>query len=213
MFTTLNKLEFIDFDINYDISCDDNEQYQQKRKEILEIIKKEIQRQLTKFNSVLVLGENVDASKDEWEALIDKMFFNNVLGGVELKPLNNKMIANSTIARFKNSHITATIFDFSKIKIEDLKIKSKNYDELKALIISHISKEIRRNGIYNLTNNVDYKIVNIENREYLKSLIAIKGLNTLEIVVKSISKRYTSQTKFKVINDFDDKLDGKDKDS
>ena len=209
----LNKLEFNDFDINYDVSYDDNEQYQQKRKEILEIIKKEIQGQLTKFNPELVLGENVDASKDEWEALIDKMFFNNILGAVELKPLNNNMIVNSTIAKFKNSHITATIFDFSKIKIEGLKIKSKNYDELKALIISHISKEIKRNGIYNLTNNVDYEIVNIKNRDYLKSLIAVKGLNILEIVVKSISKRYIGQTKFNVINDFDDKLNGKDKDS
>ena len=123
----LNKLEFKDFDINYDVSYDENEQYQQKRKEILEIIKKEIQRQLTKFNPELVLGENVDASKDEWEALIDKMFSNNILGAVELKPLNNNMIVNSTIAKFKNLHITATIFDFSKIKIEDLKIKSKNY--------------------------------------------------------------------------------------
>ena len=123
------------------------------------------------------------------------------------------MIVNSAIAKFKNSHITATIFDFSKLKINDLKIKSSNYDEIKALIMFHISKEIKRNGIYNLTNNVDYEIVNIENRDYLKSLIAVKGLNTLEIVVKSISKRYMGQIKFNVINDFDGKLNGKDKDS
>ena len=209
----LDKLKFNDFDINYDVSYDDNEQYQQKRKEILEIIKKETQNQLTKFNNELVLGENVDASKDEWDALVDKMFFNNILGAIELKPLNNNMIVNSAIAKFKNSHITAIIFDFSKLKINDLKIKSSNYDEIKALIMFHISKEIKRNGIYNLTNNIDYEIVNIENRDYLKSLIAIKGLNTLEIVVKSISKRYMGQTKFNVINDFDGKLNGKDKDS
>lgn len=67
--------------------------------------------------------------------------------------------------------------------------------------------------LVNLFTHQYCSLPNIENREYLKSLIAIKGLNTLEIVVKSISKRYTSQTKFKVINDFDDKLDGKDKDS
>lgn len=209
----LSKINLDLYDINFDVSYNTKEEYEKKRLEIAKLLKDYIQKELTKINSELILGKNVIYNEEQFETVITNLFYKNIVLRLQLHS-NHPMISGQTHINLKNSHNTTTKFNFNELLINELNIKSNNYNDIKSKIISWVENEIKnKNLIFNLTYGKDYFIENIDNPKFLKSLIAKKGKNSLTFKIKPNSENFDGETKFTVNNEYDGKLSVEDKNS
>ena len=101
-----------------------------------------------------------------------------------------------------------------RFTINELNIKSNNYNDIKSKIINWVENEIKnKNLIFNLTYGKDYFIENIDNPKFLKSLVAKKGKNSLTLKIKPNPENFDGEAKFTVNNEYDGKLTTEDKNS
>ena len=209
----LSKINLSLYDINFDVSNNSKEEYEKKRLEIANLLKDYIQKELTKIDSELILGTNVIYNQQQFETIIDNLFYRNIVSRLNLFS-NHPMISGTTHIDLKNTHNSTRKFNFDNLLIDDLELKSNNFNEIKSKIIDWVQKEIKnKNSIFNLIYGKDYVIENIDNPKFLKSLISKKGKNSLTFKLKPTNENYEGESKFNVINDFDGNLSTKDKNS
>ena len=209
----LSKINLDLYDINFDVSYNNKEEYEKKRLEIAKLLKDYIQKELTKIDSELILGKNVIYNEEQFETVITNLFYKNIVSRLQLYS-NHPMISGQTHIDLKNSHNTTTKFNFNELLINELNIKSNNYNDIKSKIINWVENEIKnKNLIFNLTYGKDYFIENIDNPKFLKSLIAKNGKNSLTLKIKPNSENFDGEAKFTVNNDYDGKLSTEDKNS
>ena len=207
----LSKLKLDPIDINYDVSFSDKKEYQAKWNAMANLVKIEIQKQLNSLNPELVLNKNVIYNEEEFENVITNLFYKDIISTLNIFP-NHPMIKNSTSIEITNGHETTQKFNFGDLELDDLNIKSKNYTEIKKLIIQWVDSQIRSKlYITNLAYEKDYLIEELNNIDYMKTLISKKGKNELTLTIKPVNKSYEGETKLKVINDFDGNLSEEDK--
>lgn len=209
----LSKINLDLYDINFDVSYNNKEEYEKKRLEIAKLLKDYIQKALSKIDSELILGKNVIYNEEQFETVITNLFYKNIVSRLSLHS-NHPMISGQTHIDLKNSHNTTTKFNFNELLINELNIKSNNYNDIKSKIISWVENEIKnKNLIFNLTYGKDYFIENIDNPKFLKSLIAKNGKNSLTLKIKPNSENFDGEARFTVNNDYDGKLSTEDKNS
>ena len=209
----LSKINLDLYDINFDVSYNTKEEYEKKRLEIAKLLKDYIQKELTKIDSELILGKNVIYNEEQFGTVITNLFYKNIVSRLQLYS-NHPMISGQTHIDLKNSHNTTTKFNFNELLINELNIKSNNYNDIKSKIISWVENEIKnKNLIFNLTYGKDYFIENIDNPKFLKPLIAKNGKNSLTLKIKPNSENFDGEARFTVNNDYDGKLSTEDKNS
>ena len=131
----LSKINLDLYDINFDVSYNNKEEYEKKRLEIAKLLKDYIQKELTKIDSELILGKNVIYNEEQFETVITNLFYKNIVSRLQFYS-NHPMISGQTYIDLKNSHNTTTKFNFNELLINELNIKSNNYNDIKSKIIS-----------------------------------------------------------------------------
>jgi hypothetical protein len=131
----LFKINLDLYDINFDVSYNTKEEYEKKRLEIAKLLKDYIQKELTKIDSELILGKNVIYNEEQFQTVITNLFYKNIVSRLQLHS-NHPMISGQTHIDLKNSHNTTTKFNFNELLINELNIKSNNYNDIKSKIIS-----------------------------------------------------------------------------
>ncbi|MBN4089696.1 Mbov_0399 family ICE element protein [Mycoplasma enhydrae] len=198
-------------DINLDTSWETEAEYGLLRQKIANKLKEILQNELKKFNDELILGTNVIFHEPNFETIINNLFFKDIISEFEIFS-NHPLISNKLLIKVTNSHPKAQTFDLNLLVINDLKIELKSFEKIKSEIIKWIDFQIKSNNlIINLFLNEDYEIENINDKEFLKNLVKAKGLNTLDLKIKSKGSKTTESTSFKVINNFDGELTSQDK--
>ncbi|AWX69560.1 Mbov_0399 family ICE element protein [[Mycoplasma] anseris] len=199
----LSKFVFQIYDVDTPVIYENEEELALLKQNILTKVETEIQRQLKAFNEELILHQNIDADQEQWDKLIELLFYHDLPSTIVLNPKNNKLIINQTKAIFKNTNKTTKKFDLSTMNIEELSIKSANYNVIRKLILDHVDHTFAKYQL-SLEHLKDYYTYDVDNKNYVKALIKENGENIEYFIVMPLEDKYENSLPFKVINQFDE---------